>query len=343
MAMRKIITSLAMLIPGIGILAQEVVLTHTAHAFSAERVNEMWLSDYVDPGEGGADRVWDLSGMQNKQAFQGVTGSSFGTDTENDFPESNIVFKELGNNYFFSLDERFMKGYGMISGSGNTVIHYDRPYVKMEYPFAYGDRIARDYSGKIRISSVEYPVEGTYEVEADGYGRLILPDGVQHAHTLRVKTTQSYTMHYDLPSQVEIVTYRWYSDRERYPLAVLLTTTTTTGDNTTLSHKAAYKDASQLERQSEMLSGPDQAEVTIYPNPAEEHLIIDYSVDVETDVIIELYDNSGKKVSTLVNRRMEPGIYTYLYHMEGLSLSKGTYFIRSVVGTRTATNSFVKL
>lgn len=332
-----------MLIPGIVILAQEIVLTYETHAYSADRANEMWLSEFVDPGEAGADQLWDLSGMKSKQDFKGTAGSSFEVDTENDFPESNIVFNELGNNYFYNLDERFLKGYGMISASGNTMMHYDRPFVKMEFPFEFGDQIARDYRGKIKFSSSEYPVEGSYKVEADGYGRLILPNGLQHAHTLRVKTTQSYTMHFDRPCQVEIVTYRWYSNRERYPLAVLLTTRNTSGGRTNITHKAAYKDASQLERQPKMHSGPGQADVTIYPNPVQDHLTIDYAVEVEADVVIELYDNSGKKIYTLVNGRMKPGAHTFLFDTNELLLTKGTYLIRSVIGNKTGTNSFVKL
>ena len=46
---------------------------------------------------------------------------------------------------------------------------------------------------------------------------------------------------------------------------------------------------------------PMNSQVKVYPNPVENHFTIDYYLQADSDVRFELYDNTGKKIATLLN------------------------------------------
>ena len=71
---------------GIGLLAQNVVLTRAIHGLDANHVNNMKMASYVDPGPSGEKQVWDLSGMQAEKDCSGSVLSALELDGENNFP-----------------------------------------------------------------------------------------------------------------------------------------------------------------------------------------------------------------------------------------------------------------
>ncbi len=322
------------------ISAQNVVLTHNNHALSADNTNQMKLTKYVSPGNGGENMLWDFSNLEEVNDFEGFIKSSYEVDEENIFPESNVVLNEFGNKFYFKLNEESLEQYGMASSSGKVVIEYDRPYVKMKYPFQYGNSFTGSYGGTYKSSNLEVEIDGTYEVEADGYGKLILPDGVEIKNTLRVVSKRLYTRKFSNPNDVEIITYRWYNDTERFPLLVLTTIKSTTNGKSSTSYQAAYREtvATAIEEIDVELF-----DVKIYPNPFENQFTIDYSVQKDADILIELYDNTGKKVKTLVENKLQQGNYTYQYNAKENNLSQGVYFINYLVdGKLTSTKKIVQ-
>ena len=64
----------------------------------------------------------------------------------------------------------------------------------------------------------------------------------------------------------------------------------------------------------------------IYPNPFQSQVFIDYQLDKESDVLIELYDVTGKKIFTVENQKKYPGQYQSLF--SGDDLKAGFYMIR---------------
>jgi hypothetical protein len=341
--MKRLLSFLPAVFAGSFLVAQEAVLTFEKHAYSAGVVNEMVLTKYVDPGKEGRNQVWDLSSMDSDEDFTGTITSSYETDIENRFPESNVVLKEFGNRFYFKLNERELKGYGMSYGNGRTIHKYDRPYVKMRFPFGYGDHISENYSGIVRISDREHKVDGTYEVLADGYGKLLLPDGSAHYPVLRVKTVQNYTLHFEKPQSYRVVTYRWYSGSERYPLAVLITSHIAVSGNTSVSHLAAYKDVSMLTGEHSPVGDQSAADLKVYPNPVEKNFTLEYHVADDPGVLIELYDHTGRKVAILVDETNPPGTYLREFNAADLELTGGTYVVRSRIGGKTSTGTLVRL
>jgi photosystem II stability/assembly factor-like uncharacterized protein len=63
-----------------------------------------------------------------------------------------------------------------------------------------------------------------------------------------------------------------------------------------------------------------------YPNPFNPTTNINYTIPKETNVIIRLYDVTGREVKELVNEKKQPGEYTV--KLKGDNLSSGVYFYR---------------
>lgn len=65
---------------------------------------------------------------------------------------------------------------------------------------------------------------------------------------------------------------------------------------------------------------------SIYPNPINDVLCVDYSLGIEAPVIIEIYNELGNVVMTLVNEKQKAGNYTIKQPLG--DLSSGVYYLR---------------
>jgi hypothetical protein len=63
-----------------------------------------------------------------------------------------------------------------------------------------------------------------------------------------------------------------------------------------------------------------------YPNPFNSTTQIKYSLNFESNVVLDIYDLTGRKVSTLVNEKQKPGNYVKTFNP--LNLTTGMYIYR---------------
>jgi len=329
-------------ISGSGLLAQNVVLTREIHGLDANHVNKMKKASYVDPGASGKNQVWDLSGMEEEKDFMGSLRSAFEVDSENNFPESNVVLNEGSSHFYFCQDDDILRACGMATASGNVRMKFHRPYVKMIYPFAFGDKFEGDYEGSYYYGEdKDAGIAGSYSVIADAYGRLILPGGHEISDALRVLSVRSYDLHLgELPNRSEITTYRWYARNERFPLAVLTTYSSTACGQGNITYQAAYRIPNNDE-QDQILDLPVASHISIYPNPVKNSFTLDYYLTEDSGVLMELYDFTGKKIGTLVNDDKRAGTHREFIELEKYSMYPGVYFVRSLVGDQSTSTPFV--
>jgi phosphatidylserine/phosphatidylglycerophosphate/cardiolipin synthase-like enzyme len=71
-----------------------------------------------------------------------------------------------------------------------------------------------------------------------------------------------------------------------------------------------------------------------YPNPFNPSTRIQFSIVDARIVTVKVYDILGREVATLVNERMNPGVYTVTWN--AARLSSGIYFVRLQAGNFTA-------
>lgn len=200
--------------------------------------------EYKTPGRSGEDVLWDISRMKivNKKYRLAYINAS-----------NNIVGTEHNTMYYYTLrnDSLLSNGYE----NNNTKVSYISPCLIMKYITKLGDMQSGyfdgcgNYCGKTFFRSY-----GSYKLNADANGLLILPEGdtlknVLRIHTMKLVSEQpingigselamralldsigrytndSISIHLSRDSNViAINTYQWYAMGYRYPVFESTTT-----------------------------------------------------------------------------------------------------------------------
>ena len=66
----------------------------------------------------------------------------------------------------------------------------------------------------------------------------------------------------------------------------------------------------------------------VFPNPFSNQTTIEYNTPFVGEVNLEIYDISGNKVKSLVNKTLDNGIYKYMLNAKEESITSGIYIIK---------------
>jgi hypothetical protein len=83
----------------------------------------------------------------------------------------------------------------------------------------------------------------------------------------------------------------------------------------------------------------NEFEITNYPNPFTAITTIQFQTPSRAEVSLEVFDQTGKKVATLVNSELPSGIH--LFELDGSFLPKGIYFYQLKVGKSSTTRKMI--
>ena len=313
----------------------QTALNYQTHGLVADQMNFMKLCNYTDPGIAGKNAVWDFTGLNLKSDFEGASREAAISEYAGVFKETNIVVEEFGNYFFFRVTEDAMEQYGFISGDGSTTIRYDDPFVKMKFPFSFGDKYSGDYSGKISGGCKTGVISGKYSVEADGLGTLSLPQDVTYDNALRICETKSFTQ--SLSGEVmemEIVTYRWYINENRLPVLSLIRKCShqPNGDSV-ITTQAAYNPV-LFARPASPFAVNSQAkslQFNAYPNPFNDLINISFNLPVKSGVEMAVFSLDGKLIKKIVIGELQPGWHSQQLSAAETGLAPGTYLLKVLV------------
>lgn len=189
-------------------------------------------------GEGGAQQVWDFSGLELRDANYELQYVEQGADT--------VIGIEHRTMYYYrtSGDSLFCLGYE----NPTTLITYQKPELLLTFPLFQG-RVITDYFDGVGnyCGRMNIRLRGKSTIMADASGMLILPDGDTLRNVLRTYTHKR--IHQRMTSQIimpdslrenivpfvlnrdsidyllindsirlETETWRWYADGYRYPV-----------------------------------------------------------------------------------------------------------------------------
>jgi len=194
--------------------------------------------EYVDPGEAGADRFWNLKELKTvndeytlEYASPPLEGDSVYILGDKRYRAEEIEENELivgtehNTMYYFR-----MKGDSLLQmGHENPTVAlaYTSPMAILHFPLNYGEFISSGYKSQGLYSGVvDIHTEGTVTTLADAYGQMLLPSGDTISPVLRVKTVQTI---FDVPGSEgnapeepdhgkQLETHRWYVKGYRYPV-----------------------------------------------------------------------------------------------------------------------------
>ena len=89
---------------------------------------------------------------------------------------------------------------------------------------------------------------------------------------------------------------------------------------------------------------PEEVSMTVFPNPFNSRVRLQYTLDRTDFVQISAWDVSGRKVATLENSSMETGVHFTEWNAtdnDGNALSTGTYTIRMTVGDKVVSKNVI--
>lgn len=296
--MRKLVLSMFALTSFV-VLSAQTVVTHKAHALKVDEHNPMSYCEYIDAGEAGENITWDFSSLKFERSFTGYLNNPKITENGSAFSAANIELAEFDSRFYFRSDENKIEQHGYSSSDGKSQIFYSSPFIKMKYPFAYSDIYSGSYTGKYLYSGVETgEVNGSYSVEADAFGTLILSGNTTYENTLRIRTEKSYTIQFKNSSQiVNSVTYRWYNQSHRYPLLVLTSYTANSGNSNPTNYQAAYNNNAV----TDIISISDY-HLSLYPNPVSSSLMLEFNATLSTELSFQIFDASGRLARSFVRQ-----------------------------------------
>ncbi|GAB1370280.1 hypothetical protein MASR1M45_03400 [Candidatus Kapaibacterium sp.] len=185
----------------------------------------------IKQGPSGANVVWDFSSLvklnepDSRYAYE-IVDPSTGYNFEQ-FKEANFAYKsgdaygyyKSSSNKLERLGTGFQEGYEVLSDYETYAI----------FPFTYGNTTTDAFKGtmNIKYEGIDATMKrgGTIKVEADAYGKLILPDG-SFDNLLRLKFTQMVydTITLNFPGAppifniTETITYHWQNDEFKFGL-----------------------------------------------------------------------------------------------------------------------------
>ncbi len=316
----------------------QISLTYKTHGFRPGDSHDFVFVTKINEGADGANVIWDFSNLEITQRKLTSKMLNISDAPQNIDSKSNFVLEEFGNYFYFNNSSEIMEQWGTVSG--NTLLKYDKPIVKLKFPIKYGYKIAGNFSGVQIAPGCSTPITGTYEINADAYGTLILPNNVVFENVLRVK--QSRNIRYGEGNTITEVTYRWYAANIRYPVFVVIKYITP--QQTYVAESAMYAHVGTHKKSATDVSVLSSKETfDVFPNPFANHLTLRVSLDKPAKVSVDLYDISGKLVYSFIKKQTwNSGIQNIDLPVESLNLLKSTYYLKITTKKQSIIRKIVK-
>ena len=299
------------------------------------------ITNNAGPGTGGTNVIWDYSSLEQNSTLTSYMYSAYSTEKSAEIPEANAVLEEFGNKFYFKVSDGLIEQYGTVT-QNNTITKYDQPFVKMVFPFNYGDQYSGNFSGVVEgINNYKASFTGTYSLEADAYGTLILPGNIVYKDVVRIKTEKQQCYN-NQNCNCSVITYKWYSQDVRYPLLTIIQNKTTQGVKTSRTAYYAKAESKKTDR-TDVSFASENIKAKVYPNPFQSEFKIDYTIIQNSDVMIEIYDNSGKRLRSISKLNQKAGLYSETIQSNKLGEQLGIYHIRIIAGNESISETMVRV
>lgn len=287
---------------------------------------------YYDPGLAGENQIWDFSSISatNSAAMEGVSPAD--TPFAQDYPDASFAGVTTSNSTtsysYYSHDESGLYLLGVeIPGSLSQVYSDSRKDLTngLTYLDTYTDSEA--YTTDV-FNGYPGTSEGQYEVEADGYGTLILPD-MTYENVLRLHIIETAESSFDFGTGTPIVftseleSYAWFI--EGLPIPLLLVTELSQDGVLQSSFSSFVSGISTSVFEANTLQS-----IKVYPNPAVNSVTVDLGSNSTEGLSIEVFDVKG----ALLIKHDEGLSNSSVNQIDISKLESGIYFlhIRSAAG-----------
>ncbi|MDR0864868.1 MAG: hypothetical protein LBO74_08050, partial [Candidatus Symbiothrix sp.] len=183
--MKKIVIFWLLGIPGM-LLAQHTLQSELNLPRPGDGIIKQQV-EYKDPGRSGADVLWNFSGLTTINPEYKLNYRLPRANRHRQYVLGRDTFEvnHVAENELLKGVEHFTQYYFRISGdtlyslgyeNGTVLMHHTQPLPVIAYPFGYGQTITQDYHSEgLYSSQVPMSTSGTIRIEADAYGKMLLP------------------------------------------------------------------------------------------------------------------------------------------------------------------------
>lgn len=186
--------------------------------------------DYQPPGEPGPGKVWDFSRLKTINDEYTLTYSlppllddSLYVMGDSQFPKKQIKQHELivGTEHNTMYYYRQKGDSLLLLGHENPTVRlmYTTPVLQVLYPAGYGQAaVSKSYASQgLYSSTVPISSQGSTTIEADAFGKMVLPTGDTLNPVVRIKHIKTFNDENNNTEKI-LETYSWYTKGYRYPV-----------------------------------------------------------------------------------------------------------------------------
>jgi len=322
----KNILLILLLFPIFGTLNAQNQITFKNNALRVDDRFEIKETEPIFVGKSGANVVWDYSTIKYDKTKTNFLVNPDYKYLSNEFNEANLQIEDGQSKYFYNISENRNLFLGFVTE--NSVIKYNNPIVKIEYPFDYKQITETKYTGTgTYYGTVFTNIWGSYRAEADAFGSIIFPDNILLNNIIRLKTEEhSFEAGCRL---YEFFTkkYLYYSKDYRYPVFVITEINKIDEKDTVKTISTYYNELSVKQLSgSDEITNSSKIQYKIFPNPFKDEFNISYNLKTTTNVTIEIIDTKGALLDIIVENRIQNGFQSYNYKPKGAT--SGTIFVK---------------
>ena len=295
--------------------------------------------DTVTPRNGGPAQTWDFTSLVTTSLDTGKAVSCLSTPHCAMFPGTTLAITSPQSDLvqYILADSAKLSQVGYYQAADTNLVLSTDPMDEIRYPFTYLDSFDDSYSGTLTFSLATANEIGSVHVVCDGYGTLNLPTGITFTNALRVHSTQVFTDSTDLfgtPTidTFNISTYAWYVSG--YHTAILTISFVTQFGASSSSYQLVSYAPYEVQAAGVPLVNGIASSLSVYPNPVQNELNVDYDNKTNDNVRITLIDMLGRQVVVIADGSGQIAQHI-AYNTTGLA--KGLYILHLQSGDESIT------
>lgn len=328
-------------------LNAQTILTHSTHAMKKGDILNLNRVSYVDPGEEGANQLWDFSNAEILDNYVINYNEDVTLRSNRPAGTSFLCSENETRKPYFQITPTQKLYYGV--DGPYAQIKFEEPLVDMVYPFVYGNEITGDMNGTYTNShdGKTTVIEGKYFTKADAWGTLILPNGKRIDNVLRIKSVRDYNHElYNTLYYITVTRYAYFAPSSRYAVMQIQEVEYKCdcacnsyekmayfNPEATNQPMPAYATASKLKNQQEI-------NYNVYPNPVRNSFTLNYTLTEGSNVNVSLLDISGKEIKNIRNGYQNAGSYSINENIE--DITNGVLILRLQIDDKVYTEKITK-
>lgn len=293
----------------------------TAHVFTFSSLN---------PGNAGANQTWNFATTSSTQTNTLDVVLPGSTPAGSQFPNADLAVGFSGNYEYIIANNNLYARNGVYS-NGNIGVFYTNDETYVTYPFTYGSTSTDNFSANF-YSGVQWYRTGTMNVNADGYGTIILPYG-SISNVLRLAYTETWSDVSSLGTfNGQTTGYMWVKPGTHGSIYSMAETTYQ--GNT--SRSGSYLDATSVGVNDIELN---DIGISTYPNPCSDVLNVNFIMPKNESATYVVTNTVGQELYNSGEVETAAGSAGTSINVAGWS--DGIYFLSIHVGESQVTKKFV--